>query len=49
VKPVRSRKGVYEVALAKNGRATCRYGTERRAGKRHIVSLEIGGHEILER
>ena len=47
VKKVRGRKGVYEMTWDRDGRAIFEWGEEQVPGKRHIIWLDIGGHEIL--
>jgi len=38
---------VYEMSWAPNGRATFAWGSEQISGKRHVVWLQVGGHDIL--
>jgi hypothetical protein len=49
IKRVQGTKGIWEMSWSGDGRATFRYGAERRAGETHIVWLRVGGHEILSR
>ena len=49
VKPVRGRSGIWEMTWEGNdGRATFMYGPEKLPGKRHVIWLRIGGHEIFQ-
>ena len=47
VKKVRGAEGLYEMTWDRDGRATFAWGAEQRPGKRHVVWVQIGGHEIL--
>ena len=49
VKPVRGQSGVWEMTWDGNdGRATFMYGPEKLPGKRHVIWLRVGGHEIFQ-
>ena len=47
VKKVRGVPGAYEMSWAPDGRATFAWGLEQVPGKRHVVWLRIGDHNIL--
>ena len=47
VKKVRGRRGVYEMTWDRDGRAVFEWGEEQVPGKRHIIWMDIGGHDIL--
>jgi len=47
VKKVVGASDVYEMTWAPNGRATFAWGSEQIRGKRHVVWLQVGGHDIL--
>lgn len=47
VKGFRSRRNVYEMTWAKDGRALFTYGTSPRHGETHIRWLRIGTHDIF--
>jgi hypothetical protein len=49
VKPVRGQAGIWEMTWEGNdGRATFMYGPEKLPGKRHVIWLRVGGHEIFQ-
>ena len=49
VKPLRGHPGIWEMTWEGNdGRATFMYGPEKLPGKRHVIWLRIGGHEIFQ-
>ena len=48
VKKIRSRRGVYEMTWAADGRATFTLGRSVSAGRLHVVWLRIGDHGILD-
>jgi hypothetical protein len=48
VKRFQSRRGVWEMTWAGDGRALFEYGEPVRPGQPHIVWLRIGSHEIFE-
>jgi len=49
VKPVRGQAGIWEMTWEGNdGRATFMYGPEKLPGKRHVIWLHVGGHEIFQ-
>lgn len=47
VKKVKGASGVYEMTWAPDGRATFAWGHQQTPGKRHVVWLRIGSHDIL--
>ena len=47
VKKLKGTQGVYEMTWGPNGRATFTWGASQQPGKRHVVWLRIGGHDIL--
>lgn len=47
VKKVRSKRGVYEMTWAPDGRATFTLDHGASPGKLHVVWLRIGDHEVL--
>ncbi len=47
VKKVKGVTGVYEMTWAPDGRATFAWGPQQTPGKRHVVWLRIGSHDIL--
>jgi hypothetical protein len=49
IKRVQGTRDVWEMSWSGDGRATFRYGGERKAGEAHVVWLRIGGHEIFSR
>jgi hypothetical protein len=49
IKRVQGTDGIWEMSYSGDGRATFRYGPERKAGETHIIWLRVGGHEILSR
>lgn len=49
IKRVQGTEDIWEFSYSGDGRATFRYGPERKAGETHIVWLRVGGHEILNR
>jgi hypothetical protein len=49
IKRVQGTEGIWEFSYSGDGRATFRYGPERKAGETHIVWLRVGGHDILSR
>jgi hypothetical protein len=49
IKRVQGTKDVWEMSWSGDGRATFRYGGERKAGETHVIWLRVGGHEIFSR
>ena len=49
IKRVQGTEDIWEFSYSGDGRATFRYGPERKAGETHIVWLRVGGHDILSR
>jgi hypothetical protein len=49
IKRVQGTDDVWEMSYSGDGRATFRYGSERKPGETHVVWLRVGGHEILSR
>jgi hypothetical protein len=49
IKRVQGTTDVWELSYSGDGRATFRYGPERRAGETHVIWLRVGGHDILSR
>jgi hypothetical protein len=49
IKRVQGTKDVWEMSWSGDGRATFRYGAERKTGETHVIWLRIGGHEIFSR
>lgn len=49
IKRVQGTKDVWEMSYSGDGRATFRYGSERKEGETHVEWLRVGGHEILSR
>jgi len=48
VKSVTDYPGIFEMTWEKaDGRATFRYGSEKRSGETHIIWRRVGGHEIF--
>lgn len=47
VKKVVGASDVYEMSWAPDGRATFAWGSEQILGKRYVVWLQVGGHDIL--
>lgn len=47
VKKVVGASNVYEMSWAPDGRATFAWGSEQVSGKRHVVWLQVGSHDIL--
>ena len=47
VKKVKGAPSVYEMTWAPDGRATFAWGTHQTPGKRHVIWLRIGSHDIL--
>ncbi len=47
VKKVKGASGSYEMTWAPDGRATFAWGLQQTPGKRHVVWLRIGSHDIL--
>lgn len=47
IKKVKGVDGIWEMTWAPNGRATFSWGQEQQPGKRHVVWLDIGTHNIL--
>lgn len=48
VKKVRSGSEVWEMSFAGDGRAVFMWGEPVREAERHVIWLDIGGHEILD-
>jgi hypothetical protein len=46
---VQGTKDIWEMSWSGDGRATFRYGPERRAGETHVIWLRVGGQEIFSR
>lgn len=42
-----SRRGVYEMTWAPDGRATFEYGPEQRSGEPHIIWRRVGTHHVF--
>ncbi len=49
IKRVQGTKDIWEMSYSGDGRATFRYGRERKPDETHVVWLRVGGHEILSR
>jgi plasmid stabilization system protein ParE len=49
IKRVQGTKDIWEMSYSGDGRATFRYGRERKPDEIHVVWLRVGGHEILSR
>jgi hypothetical protein len=49
IKRVQGTRDIWELSFSGDGRATFRYGRERRGGEMHVIWLRVGGHEILSR
>lgn len=47
VKKIRSKRGVYEMTWAADGRATFTLDRSASVDKLHVVWLRIGGHDVL--
>ena len=47
VKKVKGSPGVYEMTWAPDGGATFAWGPQQTPGKRHVIWLRIGSHDIL--
>lgn len=47
VKKVKGAPGVYEMSWASDGRATFVWGPQQTPGRRHVIWLRIGSHDIL--
>ena len=47
IKKVKGVEGCWEMTWAQNGRAVFSWGQEQQPGKRHVVWLDIGDHDIL--
>ncbi len=48
VKGVQSKRDVFEMTWADDGRALFKYGTSPLAGDTHIIWLRVGSHEIFD-
>ena len=49
IKRVQGTRDVWEMSWSGDGRATFRYGAERKPGETHVIWLRVGGHEIFSR
>ena len=47
IKKIQGLEGCWEMTWAPNGRAIFSWGTEQMPGKRHVVWVDIGSHDIL--